>query len=149
MPSYIVMPPFVLLLGKSLTFFHYMRYSLISCTANPAKGWTASFVNIAHDIVHSYSWALYVKALVHLFKSSFLIHLHVLFLTLSSIPLANCPDTLFSVHSFFLCSGLVFMNSLGSVLVLTFLTATSNGSTLLLTYQPGPFSSLFTCFFIH
>ena len=72
-------------------------------------------------------------------------------LSLSSISRANCPWILFAVHSFFLCSPLVFLNSLGStissfVIVLLFLTVTSHGSILFLTYQPRPFSSLLTLF---
>ena len=87
--------------------------------------------------------------LVHPFKSLFLIHLHVFFLSFSSISLANCLSILFAVHSFFLCTSLVFLNSLGSnvslcVIVLLVLTATRNGSILFLIYHPRPFYSLFT-----
>ena len=94
---------FVLLLGKFTTFTHYMRYSLISCTTHPTKGWHASFVNIALDIVSLYRLFLgtNIKGSMHPFKLPFLIHLHVLFLSLSSISLANCPCILFAVHSFF------------------------------------------------
>ena len=52
--SYTIMPAFVLLLSKFFTFTHYTRYSLISCTTHPTKGWLVSFVNIALDIVSSY-----------------------------------------------------------------------------------------------
>ena len=91
------------------------------------------------------------QSLVHPFKSLFPIHLHVLFVSLFSISLANCPCILFAVHSFFLCSSLVFLNSLWPnvtlfVIVPLVLTATSNGSRLFLTHQPSPFSSLFTLF---
>ena len=113
------------------------------------------------------SWELPVKASVHLSKSLSLIHLHVLFVSLFSISLANCPCILFAAHSFFLYS-LVFLNSLGStvssfVIVPYVLTETSNGSNFLfyficlffifyfyyyffLTYHPSLFSSLFTLF---
>ena len=81
------------------------------------------------------SWALHIKTSLHPFISLFLIYLHVLFLSLSPISPANCPCILFAIHSFFLCSLLVFLNSLGSILqaffiVLLVLTATCNGSIL-------------------
>ena len=94
-------------------------------------------------------WALHIKASVHTFKS--LSHPSpCVVLILSSIPLANCPCILFAAYSFFL-SSLVFLNSLGStvsscLIVLLVLTATSNGSILLLMYHPRSFSSLITLF---
>ena len=74
-----------------------------------------------------------------------------MFLSLSSISRANCPCILFEVHSFFLCSSLVFLNSLGlnvssCVIALLVLTATSHHSILFLMYHPRPFSSLFMLF---
>ena len=49
---------FVLRLGKFATFTHYRRYGLISCNAHLTKGWLASYMNIALDIVHiDFSWA--------------------------------------------------------------------------------------------
>ena len=95
--------------------------------------------------------ALHIKDLVHPFKSIFVIHIHLLLLSLLSISLANCPCILFSFHSYFLCYFSVFLNSLRStvstfVIVLLVLTSTSNGSILFSTYQPRPFSSLFTLF---
>ena len=97
------------------------------------------------------SWELHIKALVHPFKSLFLIHLHVLFLSLPSISLANYLSMLYAIHSFFLCSSLVFLNSLGStvsscVIVQLVLTTTSSSSIMLLLYHPRPFSPLFTLF---
>ena len=95
--------------------------------------------------------ALHIKDLVHPFKSIFVIHIHLLLLSLLSISLANCPCILFPFHSYFLCYFSVFLNSLRStvstfVIVLLVLTSTSNGSILFSTYQPRPFSSLFTLF---
>ena len=87
---------------------------------------------------------------MHPFKSLSPVHLHALFLSFSSISLANFPCILFAVRSFFLCS-LVFLNLLEStvsscVIVLLVLTATSKGAILFLTYQSRPFYSLFTLF---
>ena len=87
---------------------------------------------------------LYIKASLHLFKSLFLIHLHMLFLSLPSISSKlSMHFFLQSIHIFF-CSFLVFLNSLGStvsscVIVLLVLTVSSNGSILFLTYHPRPF----------
>ena len=137
------MPPFVLFLSKFATFTHYLRYSLISCTAHPTKGRLASFVNIVLDIVNSYKLFLGTtyQSVGASFQSLFLNHLHVLFLSLSSIPLL-------SMHSF--CSQLIFSLFIFvslCVMVLLFLTATINSSILFLTYQPRPFSSPFTLFY--
>ena len=60
------------------------------------------------------SMALHIKAFVNPFKSLFFIYRHVLFVSVFSISLANCPCILLAVCSFFLCSSVVFLNSLGS-----------------------------------
>ena len=98
------------------------------------------YLSISHLIVcKDCSLALHIKALVHLIKSLFHIHLHVLFSSLPSTSLANYTSILFSVHSCFLCSSLIFLNSVGStvstcVKILFVLTAASKGSILFLTY---------------
>ena len=100
---YTIMPLFALLLDKSSTFTHYMRYSLTSCTKHPTKGQLARFVNISLDIVSSYR--LFLGTTYHRLHTSFqIIFTHLspcLFLSLSSISLANCPCILFSLHSCF------------------------------------------------
>ena len=58
------------------------------------------------------SWALYIKVLVHPFKLLYLIHL-CLFSSLFSISQTDCRFNCFALHSFFLCSSLFFVNSLG------------------------------------
>ena len=136
-PSYTIMLPFILLLGRFARFTHYMRYCFISCTTHPTKGWLGSFVNIVLDIVGPFGLFLSTayQGLGASFQIPFLIHLHVLSVSLFTLSLANCPCFLFAVHSFF-CSSLVFLNSLGSTVssfVIVVLTAASNGSRLFLT----------------
>ena len=63
--------------------------------------------------------------------------------------LANSLCILFSVYSLFLV--FLVLNSLRSslsshIIILLVFTAISNGSILFLTYEPRPFSSLFTLF---
>ena len=139
------MPLFLLLLGKFATFTHYKRYSLISCTTHPTKGLLGSFINIALDIVSPYRLFLGLGA-------SFQIN----FSHPSPCVVLNLVlhiSSKLSMHSFcspfFLCSSLMFLNSLGStvslcVIVLLVLTATKNGSILFLVYHHRPFCSLFT-----
>ena len=110
------------------------------------------YLSTSHLIVcKDCSWALHIKALVHLIKSLFHIHLHVLFSSLPSTSLANYTSILFSVHSCFLCSSLIFLNSVEStvstcVKILFVLTAASKGSILFLTYRPRLFLLSSHCF---
>ena len=130
-----------------------MRYSLISCTTHPTKGWLASFANIALDIVSPYR--LFLGTTYQSLGGSFQITFPHPFPCVVLILVLHISSKL-SMHSFcspfiFLCSSLVFLNSLGSpvslcVIVLFVLIATSNGSMLFLTYHHRPFSSLFTLF---
>ena len=57
-PSYTIMLPFVILLGKFARFNHYMRHILISCTTHPTKGRLNSNVNVLLDIVNPYGLLL-------------------------------------------------------------------------------------------
>ena len=125
--------------------------SLISYTTHPSKWWRASFVNIVLDITSVYR--PFLGTTYQSLSASFQITFShpCVVLILAFISLENCPCILFTFHSFFFCSSLVFLSSLGSalsscVVVLLFMTATSNDSILILTYQPKPFLSLFTLF---
>ena len=110
-------------------------YEIVSRTTHPTKGWLGVFDSIVLNIVTPYRMFLGTtyQSIMHPFKSLFHIHLHVLFLSLFFISLANCPCILFAVHSLFPCSSLIFLNSLGSsvsscVIVLLVLTEASNSS---------------------
>ena len=67
-----------------------------------------SILHLIYLVCIDYSWALHIKASVHPFRSLVLFHLHVLLLSLSSIPPANCQCIfVFAVHSFFVSYFLV------------------------------------------
>ena len=115
-PSYIIMPPFVLLLSKFARFTYYMRFSLISCTAYAAKGSLASFANTVLDVLSSYR--LFLGATYQCLCASFQLtfsHPSQCVVLILSLHISNKLTMyfFFVVYSFFLRSSLVLLNSLG------------------------------------
>ena len=104
--SYIIMSPFVLLLGKFTTCTDYMGYSLISCTTHSTKGWLGSFVNIVLIVLDLVSmYRLFLGTTYKSFGASFQIifsHPSPCFVLILVLHISSK----FSMHSF--CSPFIF-----------------------------------------